>query len=146
MRNGLILGSALFACACSGIPRDPEGTLERVRAERAFKVGVIARGAAVSAAELAFLRNVERATGARAAIETGSAENLLLRLEEGGLDLVVGPFGTRTPWITRVSFVPPPDKRKAGEGVLLPSAAARNGENGWIALLHGEADALGGGQ
>ena len=81
---------------------------------------------------------LSRATGARPALEAGAAEPLLTRLEEGGLDLVVGEFAEKSPWSTRVTFTDP----IAVEGPVMLAAAARNGENAWIGLVHREARAV----
>lgn len=144
LKTHLFVTLALLAGACSMVPQDPDETLDRIREEGAFNVGVVARGSAASDAEMRFLAQVGEAASARPVVYTGAAETLLSKLEDGELDLVLGEFHSSTPWATRVTFVPP--LTKAGDDVIVVSAAAPNGENEWISLLHGKADLLGGGQ
>ena len=42
MIRTFLLAAALLVAGCDSIPADPDGTLERVRGERLFKVGLIA--------------------------------------------------------------------------------------------------------
>lgn len=130
--------------ACGSLPRDQEGTLERIAEMREVRVGVTA--AAGQSPHFARLRSlVERAgaaAGGRPRIEIGAAEALLLRLEAGELDLVVGEFDRSSPWYKRVHLLPPIATRSEGDSELEATAAARNGENGWIMLIEREARAL----
>ncbi len=73
---------------------------------------------------------------------TGSAELLLPKLEKGGLDIVVGRFAAETPWQKRVTLLPDSRRRKNDREALPLAAAVRNGENGWIALVHRHAPIL----
>ena len=131
-------GLAALLAACDPIPRDPERTLDRVRATRIIRVGEVAGDAAGAWRPL--LARVAAATGARPAWQRDSLEPLLLRLEAGELDLVVGGvFAKRTPWKSRVTLGPV--LRKDGE--VGHHAVARNGENAWVMLLEREARALG---
>jgi ABC-type amino acid transport substrate-binding protein len=136
MNRFFLLATALLA-ACDAIPSDPDGTLERVRGERMFRVGLIASHAPPSERATDLLRRLSRATGAKATVERGPAEALLTRLEEGSLDLVLGEFAGKSPWAAQVTLTEPigPD------GPVILAAAARNGENAWIALVHREARA-----
>lgn len=76
---------------------------------------------------------------------TGSAELLLPKLEEGGLDIVVGRFAAETPWQKRVTLLPDPGRKKNDREALPSAAAVQNGENGRIALVHRLAPILEGG-
>ena len=141
----LLLPFALLAAfaACDSIPADPDGTLERVRSERVFRAGLISSGPSrvAGAAEKTFLDRVAAATGARPELTQGAAEPLLLQLEEGELDLVIGPLGPDSPWKPRVAIL-----RPIGETMDPPRLVivpiARNGENRWIMLLEREARAV----
>lgn len=134
------MAAGLLLAGCGAIPRDPDGTLERVRAERRFRVGLIAAPADVGGRRRdAFLRAVGAAAGAAPAVETGASEPLLDRLEAGELDLVVGELTPKTPWAKRVTLLPALDEQVGRRGHSHLAAAARNGENAWIALLHREA-------
>lgn len=146
MKWRLAFCATLTLAACGRLPMDADGTLDRVRSERSFRVGVIATGNAPIGAQRQrlFLARVARATGARPVIETGASEALLLDLEDGGLDLVIGPLSSESPWVERVALLEPlgaaPGPHKA---VVTP--IARNGENRWITLLEHEARVVAGG-
>lgn len=136
-----------FACialsigGCDGIPKDQAGTLERIAAERVFRVGTIASGQRPVGPDrqLLLLRRISRITGARPSIEPGASEPLLAKLEQGELDLVVGELAPESPWGKRVTILPPLGERVSADGHFHLVAVARNGENGWISLLHREA-------
>ena len=134
----------LTLVACGGLPRDQEGTLERIGQMGEVRVGMVA--AAGQSPHFQRLRSfVERAgaaAGGRPRIEIGATEALLLRLEAGELDLVVGEFDRASPWYRRVHLLPPMATRSAGDSELEATAAGRNGENGWIMLIEREARAL----
>ncbi|HEY0414730.1 MAG TPA: hypothetical protein VGD66_16480 [Allosphingosinicella sp.] len=140
----LCLGAALAGCGT--MPRDPDGTLDRVRSERLFRVGVIADGGrADGAAEAAaFVGRVSRATGAKAAVRQGALEPLLLDLQAGQLDLVIGTVSPKSPWAPEVAILRPIAEPTAPQHLIV-SPIARNGENKWIMLLEREADAVAGG-
>jgi hypothetical protein len=141
IRRPALCLALLAASACSDFPRDPEGTLKRVRAERSFRVGLVApleQGNLEPKADV-MLQRVARASGAAPLIESGDAEPLLNRLEEGELDLVIGRFEKKSPWKGLVSFGPPLRIEMQGKTEFHLTAAARNGENAWIALLEAEA-------
>ena len=144
MPLALAAAAALLGAGCDSIPKDPDGTLDRVRAERVFRVGVIAPHAgAHAAASRAFLAGVSAAAGAQPRIEAGAAEPLLKRLEEGEFDLVIGPMHEKSPWATMVSPLPPLAEETTPHGKIRLLPIARNGENDWITLLHKEAKAAG---
>lgn len=140
----LVILLPLTLAACGSLPRDQEGTLERIGQMREVRVGMVA--AAGQSPHFPRLRSlVERAgaaAGGRPRIELGATEALLLRLEAGELDLVVGEFDRSSPWYRRVHLLPPMATRSAGDSELEATAAARNGENGWIMLIEREARAL----
>lgn len=139
MNRTLLLATAFLAAGCDAIPADPDGTLERVRAEQRLKVGIISSTAPRLAPDRArdLLGRLSRATGARPELEPGAAEPLLARLEEGDLDLVVGEFAEKSPWAARVTLTDP----IAANGPTILAAATRHGENAWIALVHRESRA-----
>jgi hypothetical protein len=145
MKWRIALCTALALAACDRLPTDPDATLDRIRSERSFKVGLIATGKATVGAEQQrlFLARVARATGARPVIETGASEPLLLDLEDGGLDLVIGPLSTESPWVDRVALLEPLGAAP-GPHKTVVTPIARNGENRWITLLEHEARAVAG--
>lgn len=138
MRAGLAsiaVGMALTASACGELPRDPDGTLQRVRATHVIRLGEVA-GAPEDAAAKAALARVAAANGARIARRSGHGEELLEALEEGELDLVYGHFAEDSPWSAKVhigkppgSAEPPPKSQRAAR------FAFAMGENGWITAV-----------
>jgi ABC-type amino acid transport substrate-binding protein len=140
MIRTFLLAAALPLAGCHAIPSDPDGTLERVRGEGRFKVGLIASPAPPPDRAADLLNRLSRATGAKAALERGPAEALLTRLEDGDLDLVLGEFAEKSPWAAKVTLSEP----ILVNGPTILAAAARNGENAWIALVHREARAAAG--
>lgn len=135
-----VLCVALALAGCDRLPRDPDGTLDRVRAERIFRVGLIASGDSPVGAERqrAYLARVARTTGATPRLKEGASEPLLIELEEGKLDLVIGPLSPESPWVSRVALLEPIGETKAPQHLAL-TPIARNGENRWIMLLEAEA-------
>ena len=131
----------LAASACGEFPRDSEETLERVRSDHVFRVGLVAPldAATLDPKAKTLLRRVAQASGAKPLVEVGDAEPLLDRLEEGELDIVIGRFEKKSPWKSHVSFGPPLRIEKHKKTVFHLTAAARNGENAWIGLLEAEA-------
>lgn len=134
------LCAALALAGCDRLPRDPDGTLDRVKAEHSFRVGLIASGDSPIGAERqrAYLSRVARATGATPRLEEGSSEPLLIALEEGKLDLVIGPLSPESPWVGRVALLEPIGETVTPQRLAL-TPIARNGENRWIMLLEAEA-------
>jgi len=85
-----------------------------------------------------------KATGSQPSLEHDALEPLLLMLEAGELDMVVGGrFAEDTPWKTRVSLGPSFKTWTTASGTLSERAVARNGENAWIIFIQREAKALG---
>ena len=139
--RGVVLLFLISLASCGDYPRDPEGTLDRVRGERSFRVGLVAplgtgrREAIVDN----LLQRVARASAASPRLEVGEMEPLFDRLEQGELDMVVGRFEAKSPWTRYVSFGPPLRVEKQGKTEFHLTAAMRNGENAWITLVEREA-------
>ncbi|HWH16717.1 MAG TPA: hypothetical protein VNT77_00030 [Allosphingosinicella sp.] len=131
----------LLLPGCEGIPKDPDGTLDRIKAERRYRVGLIAPGTDAGKQRL-FLHRVSAAANAQPLLEHGASEPLLTKLEEGKLDLVIGELAPNSPWAKRVTILPPLGERVSKEGHVHIVGVAKNGENGWIGLLHREAEAV----
>ena len=144
--NRLLVIIALLALAggCAELPRDPEGTLDRIMRDRTFRVGIVASGSVSPGVHQgrALIERVAAAAGARPMLEAGAAEPLLMRLEQGELDLVIGEFHSKSPWMTHVHLLPPLASSRAGEEETMVAAATRNGENRWIRLVDRESRAL----
>ncbi len=132
----------LLCASCDSLPKDVEGTLQRVEAEQRFRVGIIAaRETRLPPQALKFLRKVAAAAHASPEVESDGAEPLLARLEQGGLDLVIGRMTADSAWSRKVTFLPPLARIGEVGGEQQIVAMARNGENEWITLLHAQAKA-----
>ena len=139
MKPALAFAIMLTCSSCGDFPRDPEGTLERIRSERMFKVGLVAPLTAQGASQRALLDRVGRATSARPEVSTGDAEPLLKQLEEGELDVVIGRFDKKSPWSASVEIGPALTIQQQGKAEIHLAPVMRTGENAWIALIEAEA-------
>lgn len=134
----LMLGLVLLVAGCGELPRDVEGTIERVSGGRLVRVGIIAGPSLDPRRQQLFLDAVQRRSGARPEVTIDATEPLLGQLERGELDLVIGPMSKSSGWRRQVHFMPlRQELGPAGDLELV--TMARNGENRWIALLHREA-------
>lgn len=120
---------------CAELPRDPQGTTDRIRRTHEIVLGEVA-GAPPSAGAERVLREVADRLGARVTRVEGHGEELLTRLEKGKVDLVYGHFAQSSPWARNVYFGTPLGRRKhVGNEEHVPRFAFRHGENGWIARV-----------
>ena len=129
----------LSVTSCVDFPKDPNDTLLRTRSEGSFRVGVMtAPGSAAEGEITSLLTEIGKEAGAAPELLRGEPELMLSQLEEGKLDLVVGWFDKKSPWMRRVT-IGPPLKRKTRDRVEFHLAPAmRNGENAWISLVEAE--------
>jgi len=132
-----LLPLLLFAlAACGAFPRDPEETLRTIERDHLIRVGLVADPHPIDDGRArALIGMVERQTQARAQIETGATEPLLMKLDRGELDMVIGPVSKDTPWRTDVALGPPLAIRGTKDDRTELVAAMRNGENRWIMLV-----------
>jgi len=139
---------ALMLClaGCGNLPKDPEGTLDRIRREHVIRVGRVQGGSTTDAADWRqVLTRLEASTEAKPILQSGMLEPLLLDLEAGKLDAVVGGrFDEKTPWKARVSFGPPIRTIETSTGKTASYIVVRNGENAWIMMVQRETKAAGG--
>ena len=122
---------------CGLVPRDIAGTRERVENSHVIRVG-LQQGSLSGdgrARAVSYLDRLGHATGAQPQITTGAAEPLLVQLQEGELDLVLGEVAADSPWVSEVAVVEPLIERQLADRVIGLSPIARNGENRWIMLL-----------
>ncbi|TZG28114.1 hypothetical protein FYJ91_08600 [Sphingomonas montanisoli] len=136
-RRAALLSLALLTSlsACDALPRDPEGTLEHVRASKTIRVGLTQMSRADRAIADKLISVVAQRTGARPTLTPVTTEPAFAALDEGRLDLVVGPFSEDSPWATDVAFGPPLKKAGSEDHPIEVKAAMRNGENRWIMLV-----------
>ena len=119
--------------ACADYPKDTTGTSDRVRGGL-LRVGFV-EGSASDPRLRRFVTQVADRTDGRLLATAGAAEPLLLRLEKGELDLVVGAFDAKSPWTRRVTFSRPIFAREVPGGRVEGKAAVRNGEHAWAMII-----------
>jgi hypothetical protein len=135
MRWATVILALSTVAACS-LPRDPEGTTERIAKEHVLRVGVTnnppwaeARGDTPAGIEPDLVRHFASSIGAKVVWRTGSETTLAQGLKHHELDLAVGGFDAQTPWVSITgvtqSFIETPDKKKH---VMLTAP----GENGFL--------------
>ena len=125
----LLISLCLVAAACSDFPKDTEGTSQNAEAS-GMRLGWI-EGDRDDRDIGSLVGSLERSTGKPARVTSGSAETLLTELEAGNLDLVVGSFDAKTPWVSRVTFSRPVAVHELPHGTIEARAAMRNGEHAW---------------
>ena len=128
MKPHLILALGILS-ACTRFPADTEGTLDKVT-NGELRVGLVhtVEGAPTL---LSFVEQLSARTDSRIALISGSAEPMLMKLEAGELDLVLGQFDRNSPWQQRITFSQPISMtEQKGVGHEL-KAAIRNGEHAW---------------
>ena len=135
------LGLGLSAC---DIPRDPEGTLQRVRgttmvvgATEADPFVIFEEGAPVAGVEVRLVEAMAADFDADIEWVTGSEEQLLSTLEVGELDLVIGGLTSTNPWSANVTFTHPylttftgvgvPEQDQVGEDIAGMKVSAERG-------------------
>ena len=127
----------LSLSSCGDLPKDPDSTLDRIRTERAYRVGLVASPGKTEPdfKSQLLLAAIGDELHASPQFLRGETEGLLTALEEGHIDLVIGQFEKKSPWSTRVTFGPALSSRLQGKSELLLRPVMKNGENGWIALV-----------
>jgi polar amino acid transport system substrate-binding protein len=140
---GRLLATVLFVAACSvQIPQDPDGTLDRVRGD-VLRVGVSHNppwtsvdGNEPSGIEPELVREFAKTIDADVEWTIGGEETLVHQLEEGRLDLVIGGFTAKSPWVEHVALTRPytTAPSASGEPEKYVMAVAK-GENAFLVAL-----------
>lgn len=125
----------IAVASCEGGPRDPEGTLERVRGGE-LRAGwnhnppwcAAGPGGEPTGRDADLVRALGRELDARIVWVAGDKEELLDRLERFELDLVACGVPRSTPWKKKIGFTRIP----SGQHAL----ATPPGENGWLVALN----------
>jgi ABC-type amino acid transport substrate-binding protein len=128
----------LLLVAC-GIPRDPEGTSGRLAASHELRVGVTDNGEWADASsaepkgiEPQLVREFARRIGARVLWSRGSEASLAQQLRHHELDLAIGGFDAKTPWMSIAGVSQPfTETRDKKKHVFL----AAPGENRFVLSL-----------
>jgi polar amino acid transport system substrate-binding protein len=137
VRHSTLALSALVVAAACGLPRDSDGTTDRVRGG-SIRVGVVANrpwvtldGDSVGGIEPALVTELARGLGARTKWVRGSEFELLESLKRRELDIVIGGLTDAVPWKTEVALTRPYYADTIVIGVL-PGRAVIRGLNGKV--------------
>ena len=112
---GLVLGCLLATGCGAGIPRDVEGTLDRVRSDGVLKAGaspspgwvVIDGGGRPAGREPALVEGFARHLDVEVEWTVAGEEHVVGLLEDGELDLAVGGVTDKNPWVAKVALTRP---------------------------------------
>lgn len=111
--NLVVLVLALSSCGIS-IPRDPDGTLNRVRSEGVLRAGASPRpgwvevgGERPTGPEPELIERFANDLGVEVEWTVGGEEQLVALLEEGELDAAVGGVTDNNPWVEKVALTRP---------------------------------------
>lgn len=138
---GLLLAAGL--AGCGAIPRDPDGTLERVRTEQVLRVGasasperVVIEGDEVGGTEAVLVTGFARALDADIDWTLSGETELIAAMERGELDLIIGGLHADSPWADKVSLTRPYASSRDPEGETVTHVmAVPLGENALLVRL-----------
>lgn len=139
--TALMLTLALSGCA-SDFPADPEGMLDRVSGGT-LRVGITPNGewtdvtdeGETSGIEVDLLEDFAATIDAEIAWVEGSEERLFTQLHDGALDMVIGGFTDKTPWIHKAAITKPFTEVSTSEGPEKHVMATAMGENAFLLEL-----------
>ena len=134
---------AALALAACGLPRDPDGTLDRVRGGT-LRAGLIehppwASGEAgePTGVEVELLEALAEGLDAEVRWTTGTESELIESLELGELDAVVGGLTVDSPWVSKAAFTAPYLKTRTVVGVPTGESTAIDLEGLEVAVERG---------
>ncbi len=109
-----VVAGAVLLAGCTTIPRDPDGTLDRVRATGVLRAGASPGGdlvevyaEVVSGAEADLVEDFAASLPAHVEWRVGGEEDLVAAMERGELDLIAGGLTADSPWADRVALTRP---------------------------------------
>lgn len=136
------LAGVLLLAGCASLPRDPDGTLERVRASGVLRAGasptqgfVAVDADGVTGPEVELVAGFADGLGARVEWRAGGEEELVTAMEAGELDVLVGGLTEQTPWDDRVSVTRPYLTTRRGDRDVRHVLAVPLGENATLVAL-----------
>jgi ABC-type amino acid transport substrate-binding protein len=132
----LFLATVVLLTSC-GLPKDPEGTLERVMGGT-MKVGVAqadpwtdTSGDEPAGVEVELVESFARDLDAEILWMEGGESEILEQVELGHIDLAIAGLTADNPWASKASFIQPYFTSGADQHVM----AVPHGENAWIVRL-----------
>jgi len=141
---GLVI---LGLTACASIPRDPDGTLQRVEEQGILRVGaspsgelVAYEGEEVTGREAELVAGFARSLGAEVEWTLDGETALVSAMERGELDVIIGGLHADSPWSDAVSITRAyAESDEAGETVR-HALAVPLGENALLVRLEAYLD------
>lgn len=131
------LGILICVCVGCGIPRDPEGTLERIQG-KTIRAGITVnppwtgfKSGEADGLEPHLLIEFAKQFDARIEWTVDSESDLLQALKHRKLDIVIGGLTKSTPWSKQVALTRPYLTLESEEHVM----AVPQGENRWLLEL-----------
>ena len=143
----------MTGCDLSGptFPADPDGTLERVRADQVLRAGAAPHPGGVevddgrpTGREVRLVEEYAESLDVEVQWTVGTEEHLVGLLEEGRLDLAVGGLTDQNPWVEKVALTRPYVEVTVGGTTEAHVVMLRMGENALLTSLerwldeHGE--------
>jgi hypothetical protein len=128
------VSAAGILAGCDELPRDPEDTTDEVSGSL-LRVGWIA-GAEPTAAERAAVAALAARLGAVVETRQDTVHQLVPRLEEGALHLVMGALPEQTPFAARIGLSAPVGTVMLGGETQPTVIAIRSGENRFLLLVN----------
>lgn len=150
--GAVLLALLLFtlASACSSLPRDPGGTLDRVTGSHVLRAGaspsedlVTIDGDKVGGTETQLVEEFADQLGATVEWTPGGEEELVTAMERGELDVIVGGLTDASPWVDRVSLTRPYLESEDHGQKVKHVMAAPLGENAMLVRLERFLDGVG---
>lgn len=147
-RAAIVL-TLLAAYGCGALPRDPEGTLNRIEHQHHLRIGlvenppwVIRSAGEPLGIEPQMVRDLAASLGASPQWHWGSEQEHMEALDAYELDLVIGGIESSTPWSKKVGLTRPYLQEQDAPGAESRKKRTRShviatppGENAWLKRL-----------
>jgi len=127
----LLLLPALAGC---DLPRDPQGTLDKVRGGT-ITVGVNADDEPADPRERAALERLAGDVGADLSFRVDELHTLIADLEGGRIDMIAGHIPKTTPFAEKVGLSASVSRMTLGDDEVKTVFAVRKGENGFLTAV-----------
>lgn len=115
---------------CDDFPKDMAGTTEGVLSSGTMRAGIVAGGPKDEQRTL--IARLASSLDVDASVFTGSTEDLVHRMNNGKIDILVGEFAADTPWKSQVAMTDPVRAINPPADQPVMRAIVRSGENRWL--------------
>ena len=126
---GCLLGVIAMA-GCDDFPKDIAGTMDGVVNSGTLRAGIVAGGSEDE--ERAVANRIASSLNVTSEVISGSTEELVRKLDEGEIVIVVGEFAKATPWVERAAITGPARAFDPPKDHPVLRALVRSGENRWL--------------